>query len=98
VVTRQAGGSFVGTSTPTIIDYEPVVAPGVVAFRPVIGYQAQGFGISQPSQEVVTVPVENPEVRDALVGITEEDFGYNQAAWRAWLTNQKKREEVKKRR
>lgn len=98
VVTRQAGGSFVGTSTPAIIDYEPVVAPGVVAFRPVIGYQAQGFGISQPSQEVVTVPVENPEVRDALVEITEEDFGYNQAAWRAWLTNQKKREEVKKRR
>jgi hypothetical protein len=98
VVTRQAGGSFVGNGTPAIIDYEPVVAPGVVAFRPVIGYQAQGFGISAPSQEVVTVPVENPEVRDALAEITGEDFGYSQAAWRAWLTNQKKREEVKKRR
>lgn len=98
VITRQAGGSFSGTGTPAIIDYEPVVAPGVVAFRPVVGYQAQGFGISQPSQEVVTVPVENAEVREALVEITKEDFGFNQAAWRTWLTSQKKREEVKKRR
>ena len=98
VVTRQVGGSFSGNATPAIVDYEPVVAPGVVAFRPTVGYQAQGFGISQPSQEVVTVPVENTEVRDALFEITEEDFGFNQAAWRAWLTNQKKREEVKKRR
>ena len=98
VVTRQGGGSFGGTGTPAIIDYEPVVAPGVVAFRPVVGYQAQGFGISAPSQEVVTVPVENPEVRQALAEITEQDYGYNQAAWRAWFTNQKKREAVKKRR
>lgn len=98
IVTRQGGGSFMGTQTPTIVDFEPVVAPGAVAFRPVIGYQAQGFGISAPSQEVVTVPVENQEVREALVEITREDFGFSQAAWRAWLTSQKKREEVKKRR
>jgi hypothetical protein len=98
VVTRQGGASFIGSQTPTIIDYEPVVAPGVVAFRPVIGYQAQGIGISAPSQEVVTVQVENDEVRQALVELTKEDFGYNQAAWRAWLANQRKKEELKNRR
>jgi len=95
VVTRPGAGSFLGTQNPGIVDYEPVVAPGVVAFRPVIGYQAQVIGFSAPSQEVVTVPVENEEVRDALVQLTEEDFGFNQAAWRKWLANQNKKEEVK---
>src|SRR5262249_36521802 len=98
VITRQGGTSFVGNQTPAIIDYEPVVAPGVVAFRPVIGYQAQGVGISAPSQEVVTVQVENDEVRQALVQLTKEDFGYNQAAWRTWLANQRKKEDLKNRR
>jgi hypothetical protein len=98
VVVRQGGTSFIGGQTPTVIDYEPVVAPGVVAFRPVIGYQPQGVGISAPSQEVVTVQVENDEVRGALVQITKEDFGFNQTAWRAWLANQRKRDEVKNRR
>jgi HEAT repeats len=98
VITRQGGTSFIGTQSPTVIDYEPVVAPGVVAFRPVIGYQAQGVGISAPSQEVVTVQVENDEVRHALVQLTKEDFGYNQTAWRAWLANQRKKDELKNRR
>ena len=98
IVTRPGTGSFMGTQTPTIVDYEPVVAPGVVAFRPVIGYQAQGIGLSAPSQEVVTVQVENDEVRHALSQLTKEDFGFNQPAWRAWLANQRKKEELKNRR
>jgi hypothetical protein len=99
VVVRPGGGAFIGgNQVPTIVDYEPVVAPGAVAFRPVIGYQAQGIGLSAPSQEVVTVQVENDEVRHALNQLTEEDFGFNQAAWRAWLTNQRKKEEAKNRR
>jgi hypothetical protein len=32
------------------------------------------------------------------VELTKEDFGYNQAAWRAWLANQRKKEELKNRR
>lgn len=98
LVVHQGSTSFMGTQTPSVVDFEAVVAPGAVAFRPVIGYQAQGFGISAPSQEIVTVPVENEEVRQALVQLTDEDFGFNQAAWRSWLTAQRRKEELKNRR
>jgi hypothetical protein len=98
VVVRQGGSSFIGGQTPGVVDYEPVVAPGVVAFRPVIGYQAQGVGFSAPSQEVVTVQVENDEVRQALAQLTKEDYGFNQAAWRTWLSGQRRKEDPKPRR
>jgi hypothetical protein len=98
VVTRNAPGSFMGVQTPTIVDFEPVVASGVVAFNPVIGYQAQGAGFTKSITEVVVVPVENPEVLGALTAITDQDFGYDKAAWRRWLAGQKQRDELKNRR
>jgi hypothetical protein len=98
VVVRQGGASFIGGQTPAVVDFEPVVAPGVVAFNPIIGYQMQGIGLSAPSQEIVTVQVENDEVRQALNQLTEEDFGFNQAAWRGWMANQRRKEEQKNRR
>jgi hypothetical protein len=98
VVTRSVPASNFGTSTPVIVDYEAVVSPGAVAFRPIIGMQSNGVGISRPQQEVVVVPVENPEVLEALRTITKEDFGYDLATWRQWYAAQLRREELKKRR
>ncbi len=99
VITREVqGGGFGVASTPEVVDYEAVVAPGTVAFRPIISYRASGAGISMPSKEVVTVPVENREVLEALEGITKQDFGYDQATWRRWYATEIRKVEVRKRR
>lgn len=78
-----------------VANVEPVVGPGVVAFRPVIGTVgtgvALGSGGSQPAPPVPMIPrpvrvsTPNPEVRDALVALTGRDFGYNTSAWKRWL-------------
>lgn len=47
-----------------------------------------GGGLSAsrgPVPQQVTVSIQNVEVRNALVKLTGEDFGYNVAAWRKWL-------------
>lgn len=99
VITRTVqAANFGGTSTPVIVDYEAVVSPGVVAFRPIIGMQSSGVGVPKTQQEVIVVPVENPEVLEALRTITKEDLGYDQTAWRQWYAGQLRREEMKKRR
>jgi hypothetical protein len=99
IVTRGQQTSFSGTVAPVgVFEFEPIVAPGAVAFRPIVGYQASGAGFSTISKEVVTLSVENQEVLDALREITKEDFGYNQATWRQWLAAQKRKEDMKNRR
>ncbi len=97
VITRGGGGSLASSSSGAILDFEPVVAPGVVAYRVVGAPVQQGVGFSTPSQEVVTLRVDNQEVHNALVEITKEDFGYNQEAWRAWLASQRQKDNAKKR-
>jgi hypothetical protein len=56
------------------------------------GYSLPGAGISLslggsrgPVPQVVVDSFENTEVRAALVKLTGQDLGYNQAAWRNWL-------------
>jgi len=70
----------------------PVVGGHVVAYDPIIGYITPG-GIRIPQYEQpqeVLVPkiqrnlVDVPVVRDALKAITDQDFGFDQAAWRRW--------------
>lgn len=99
IVTRGQQQSFSGSGVPTgVYDFEPVVGQNSMAFRPVVGYQMTGAGFSKPTQEVVTLQVENQEVLDALREITKEDFGYSSAAWRQWLAAQKRKEDMKNRR
>ncbi|MBI3466521.1 MAG: HEAT repeat domain-containing protein [Planctomycetes bacterium] len=96
LVTRGGGPNF-GTSTPYVADYEVVTAPNAIAFKPIIRMEANGVGLSAPQQEIVVVPIENPEVLEALRSITKEDFGFNQATWRQWYAVQLRKEEAKKR-
>jgi hypothetical protein len=101
VVTRPGAPSMSlgGNTTPVVVDYEAIVGPGVVTYRPILGTQSSGFGVGGGvQQEVVIVPLENPEVLEALKSITKEDYGYSQTAWRQWFAGQKRKEEVKNRR
>jgi len=70
----------------------PVVGSHVVAFDPIIGYITAG-GIRIPEYEhpqEVLVPktqrrlVDVPIVHDALREVTDQDFGFDLAAWRRW--------------
>jgi len=83
---------FFGKVATYIADVDPVVAPGVVAFDPVIGGLPVGAGASTPAEDQyetvrreVVVLVRLPEVRKALVTITGQDFEFDEAAWRGWL-------------
>ncbi|MGL4512320.1 MAG: hypothetical protein ACRCT8_04460 [Lacipirellulaceae bacterium] len=43
------------------------------------------FGGGGP--KVISQPLENPRVLEALVGLTGENFGFDEPAWRAWLAS-----------
>jgi len=87
-----------GTSVPFIAGARPVVAPGVVAYKPLIGYiTPTGVvipGVQQPQevlvQKVQPKIVDQPIVLEALKKITGEDFGYDQVRWRQWLEKQQR--------
>jgi hypothetical protein len=73
----------------------PAVAPGVVAFGTVStpGYAMPGLGLTsggqintQPEPRVVTFTYRNTEVLAALQNLTGQDFGYDIAAWRRWVS------------
>ena len=81
---------FSGTIIPYIAGATPVVAPGAVGWKPIIGYipVGSGFGVSNPQTVIYHTIVETvpqPIVLDALRKITGRDFEYDAAAWRAWL-------------
>jgi hypothetical protein len=69
----------------------PVVGPGVVAFGAtgVPLYPTPGmFNMPSrraPSVRFVTTTQRRPEVLEALVRLTGQDFGYDQEAWRNWM-------------
>jgi hypothetical protein len=87
--------AFFGTMTAYVANVEPVVAPGVVAYRPIIGGVTSGNGMGalggstgpteQTVERMVPMWVEQPVILDALRKITGQDFGYNTATWRAWF-------------
>ena len=85
--------SFMGTMTAYVAGVEPVVAPGVVAFKPIIGGIGSGSGLGSAGggptevtvQKVIPMWVEQPIVLEALRKITGQDFGYNLTAWRNWF-------------
>ena len=76
----------------------PVVGPGVVAFGTVStpGYgMMPGFGPSiggqintQPEPRAVTFTYRNTEVLAALQKLTGQDFDYDVAAWREWVSRE----------
>lgn len=81
-----------GAVIPFVVGVRPIVGRHVVAMDPIIGYVTAG-GIRIPEYErprevVVKKRVkeyhDQPVVREALVRITDQDFGYDQAAWRRW--------------
>ncbi len=83
---------FFGKIVTYIADVDPVVAPGTVAFDPIIGGLPVGVGTVAPAEDQyetvrreVVVLVRLPEVRKALAAITGQDFEFDEAAWRQWL-------------
>ncbi len=81
-----------GGAIPFVAGVRPIVGRHVVAQDPIIGYVTAG-GVRIPEYEyprevVVRKTVKEyhnqPIVREALVEITDQDFGYDQAAWRRW--------------
>jgi hypothetical protein len=75
----------------------PVVAPGVVArgFYSAPWYDwPPGFGLANvgqqinnnPDARVATFHYQNAEVLSALEKLTLQDFGYDVASWRAWVS------------
>jgi len=80
---------FFGRIHTYIADVEPVVAEGAVGWDPIIGSVPSGVGIDVDNvvvtvRRTVIVPVQQPEVREALRKITGQDFGFDDAAWRRW--------------
>jgi hypothetical protein len=73
----------------------PVVAPGVIAYGatsvPLYNLPGPSLSAGRPQlpsyrRKVVRSVYRNAEVLDALGRLTGQDFGYDVAAWRRWLT------------
>jgi hypothetical protein len=83
-----SGGGSYALLTP------PVVGPGVVAFGatamplgPTAGFEYGGNLSAGKGPMPVTVPYvnRNVEVREALMKLTGQDFGFDAQAWRHWI-------------
>jgi len=85
--------SFIGNMTSYVAGVEPVVAPGVVALKPIIGTIGSGNGLGSSGggptevtvEKQIPVWVPQPVVLEALRKITGQDFGYDVTAWRNWF-------------
>jgi HEAT repeats len=74
----------------------PVVAPGVVArgvysapwydWPPGIHFNVGQQIASMPDVRLATFRYQNAEVLSALQKLTQQDFGYDVASWRAWVS------------
>ena len=87
----QVGSPGFVTSRPIPILTGPVVANGTVAYGATSapygsGFSLGGGGATQgpPVPTLVPVPAGNPEVLDALVSLTGQNYGYNIDHWRRW--------------
>jgi len=56
------------------------------------------FGFGGGGPQIIEQDKQNPEVFAALTSLTGANFDYNEQAWRAWLTSQKKTQNVDARR
>jgi hypothetical protein len=83
-----SGGGSYALLTP------PVVAPGAVAFGaaamplgPTTGFEYSGNMSAGKGPMPVSVPYvnRNVEVREALMKLTGQDFGFDAQAWRRWI-------------
>ena len=91
----MAGTVGFGTLTPLPVLTGPVVAPGAVAFGATSVPYMNGVGLGtgnggslRPSAQVVTNVDRNEEVRQALISLTGEDYGFDVPSWRQWQTTQ----------
>ena len=75
-----------GAGRDYIAGWECKVAPGVVAYQPII--KRLGGGVR--TRGTRRAPTGNRDALDALVKITGRDFGYDQNAWRAWYKEEGK--------
>ena len=87
----MAGNAGFGTMMPLPVLTGPVVAPGAVAFGATSVPFVNGAGLAtgnggslRPNAQLVTDVYRNEEVRQALVTLTSEDFGFDVPAWRDW--------------
>ena len=81
---------FIGTIVPYVADVDPVLAPGAVAYDPIISTLPTGVRTARPGapmtvRRTVIEFVRQPAVREALKKITGQDFEFNSQAWRNWL-------------
>ena len=89
--------AIMGMVIPYVADLRPVVAPGVVAYDPVIGtITPGGIGVYARPVEVTTRKteaklIEQPVVLEALKKITGQDLGYDDSIWRRWLASEERR-------
>ncbi len=74
----------------------PAVSQGAIAFGATVvpAYQISGnlnlvagTQIPVPEPRVVPFTYRNVEVRAALQKLTGEDFGYDMASWRNWISH-----------
>lgn len=87
-----------GLVIPYVAGARAVVAPGVVAYDPIIGYiTPNGIripGYEQPQEvlvpQTVTEVVDQPAVLEALKRISGRDLGYNVTEWRKWYAEKQR--------
>lgn len=89
IVTQPRPSMFSGTLIPYVANVTPIVANGVVAWKPTIGYVGSGIGFADSTPEVVQRTVyelvPQPAVREALRKITGEDCEFrSQDWWKLW--------------
>jgi len=89
IVTHPRPSMFSGTLIPYVANVTPIVANGVVAWKPTIGYVGSGIGFADSTPEVVQRTVyelvPQPAVREALRKITGQDCEFrSQDWWKLW--------------
>jgi hypothetical protein len=89
IVTHPRPSMFSGTLIPYVANVTPIVANGVVAWKPTIGYVGSGIGFADSTPEVVQRTVyelvPQPAVREALRKITGQDCEFRtQDWWKLW--------------
>jgi hypothetical protein len=93
--------SMSGNVTAYVAGLEPIVAGGVVAYKPIVGYVGGGSGLGASTPQEVTTEktktkmVEQPAVLEALKQITGMDYGYRTQDWWSWLARQQAAEKQK---
>ena len=60
--------------------------------------QGGGFSFGKGGPREVVVPVKNPDVLTALSAITGQSFAFDQRAWKAWYTANRRIEKINLRR